>query len=200
MGERMEKPIIKQYTELCLVTESPIDDKLEARLVAQARAIHGFMGLQTETGEFVDKFKRHIFYGAPLDNTNSAEEIGDIMWYMSILLSHLGIEWEECMLANIAKLKKRYGEKYSHHAALNRDLEGERQVLEGSLLQAPKDRCVVQDTVTTEIKKGEFVRSDICIKPSMQHREVSVEDEPPENVRQGSTNFIPSSKVPKQPE
>ncbi len=126
-----------EYRKLCLVTESPVDGNLAQRLVEQARAIHGFLGLLTESGEFADKFKRHVFYAAPLDMTNSAEEVGDIMWYISILLDHIGIDWEQCMLANIAKLKKRYGDKYAHHAALNRDLEGERRTLEDKLGHPP---------------------------------------------------------------
>lgn len=105
------------------------------------------MGLLTEAGEFADKFKRHIFYAAPLDMTNSAEEVGDIMWYLSILLDHVGIDWEQCMQANIAKLKKRYGDKYAHHAALNRDLDGERKTLEENL--AGTIHCV-----TAPVKHG----------------------------------------------
>lgn len=41
--------------------------------------------------------------------------------------------------ANILKLQKRYGDKYSDFAALNRDLSGERTVLENSTLHAAAD-------------------------------------------------------------
>lgn len=43
----------------------------------------------------------------------------------------LDVNLEEAMSLNIAKLKARYGDKFSAHAALNRDLGNERKVLEG---------------------------------------------------------------------
>lgn len=42
----------------------------------------------------------------------------------------LGVSLEDAMDRNIAKLKLRYGDKFSEHAALNRDLDAERAVLE----------------------------------------------------------------------
>lgn len=42
----------------------------------------------------------------------------------------LGVNPEDAMERNIAKLKARYGDKFSAHAALHRDLAGERKVLE----------------------------------------------------------------------
>jgi hypothetical protein len=41
------------------------------------------------------------------------------------------INLEECFEKNIAKLKARYGEKFSSEMAINRDLETERNILEG---------------------------------------------------------------------
>ena len=43
----------------------------------------------------------------------------------------LDVDIYEAMDRNIAKLAKRYGDKYSDYSALNRDLDGERKLLEG---------------------------------------------------------------------
>lgn len=123
---------MQNYQELALRTESPITPELIERLTGNARAVHAFFGLLTETGELADGFKRAIFYGKPLDTTNIKEEVGDVFWYMAILCDTLGINFISCMEANIQKLKKRYPDKYSHEAALNRNLEAERKVLEQS--------------------------------------------------------------------
>lgn len=43
----------------------------------------------------------------------------------------IDVDIYEAMDRNIAKLAKRYGDKYSDYSALNRDLDGERKLLEG---------------------------------------------------------------------
>ena len=126
-----------EYQELALRTESPITPELIERLTGNARAVHAFFGLLTETGELADGFKRAIFYGKPLDTTNINEEVGDVLWYLAILIDVLGIDFESCMIANIKKLRKRYPNKYSHESALNRDLEAEREAI-AFLATSPK--------------------------------------------------------------
>lgn len=88
------------------------------------------MGLVTESGEMMDAFKK-LYYGKPIDRTNIIEELGDVMWYVSRMCDILGVTLEQVMAINIAKLTKRYPEKFTEEAALNRDLDGERKILEG---------------------------------------------------------------------
>lgn len=94
------------------------------------RLLHAAMGLATEAGEFLDPIKKNLFYGKPLDLVNLREEIGDIMWYLAIACSALGTDFETEQARNIAKLKARYPEKFDAVQAVERDLEGERKVLE----------------------------------------------------------------------
>lgn len=99
------------------------------------RGLHSAAGLVTEAGELMDAFKKHIFYGKPLDFTNVKEELGDLCWYISLMIDVLrkeGVDtsWEDIMERNIAKLRARYGEKFSSERAINRDLETERKILE----------------------------------------------------------------------
>jgi NTP pyrophosphatase (non-canonical NTP hydrolase) len=51
---------------------------------------------------------------------------------VGLLCGLLGVDTGYAMQKNIEKLAARYGDKYSDVAALNRDLAGERAVLEGS--------------------------------------------------------------------
>jgi NTP pyrophosphatase (non-canonical NTP hydrolase) len=92
--------------------------------------LHASMGLVTESGEFQDALKKHIFYGKELDTVNLKEEIGDVLWYCAIALEALGTDFETVMQTNIDKLKARYPEKFTEDSANNRDLETERQILE----------------------------------------------------------------------
>lgn len=92
--------------------------------------LHCAIGASTETGELLDAFKKHIFYGKPLDLVNLGEEIADIMWYLSNLCRLTGLDMETLLQNNINKLKVRYPEKFTSEKAENRNLEEERKQLE----------------------------------------------------------------------
>lgn len=92
--------------------------------------IHAAMGLVTEAGEFMDAFKKALFYGKNPDYVNLDEEIGDILWYVAIYLNARGITFEQIMQQNIDKLRARYPEKFTSEHAINRDLDAEREALE----------------------------------------------------------------------
>lgn len=120
-----------EYIKNALITESrdmgPVKERLQD--TSLIRLMHSFIGLETETAELQDVLKKHIFYGKSLDKINLKEELGDIMWYVAIACDELGISLEEVMEKNIAKLKARYGEKFTEAAAINRDLNKEYEIL-----------------------------------------------------------------------
>lgn len=122
----------KKYVENVLVTEARDFTAVKERMqdTGTVRLMHAMIGMATESGEIQDQLKKHIFYGKPLDRTNLVEELGDLMWYIGVMSSELGVDLEEIMEKNIAKLKKRYGEKFTEAAALTRDLDAERKILE----------------------------------------------------------------------
>ena len=97
------------------------------------RLDHASDGLCTEAGEFKDTIKKAKFYGKEIDAINLVEELGDILWYVGIACDVLGVSIEQVMERNIAKLKARYGEKFNEEGAINRDLENERNILNGSV-------------------------------------------------------------------
>lgn len=113
-------------------TESPITPELIQRLAANARLLHGGIGLATEAGEYLDRLKKEIYYNGTSDPTNQMEELGDILWYIALICNDLGITIEDCMKRNIAKLRKRYPNKFTEYDAEHRDLDAERAILEGN--------------------------------------------------------------------
>jgi NTP pyrophosphatase (non-canonical NTP hydrolase) len=94
------------------------------------RLIHAMIGMVTESAEFQDMMKKHLMYGKAIDRTNLIEELGDLMWYVGLACSELGVSLDEVMAINNAKLAARYGDVFTEAAALNRDLETERKILE----------------------------------------------------------------------
>lgn len=123
---------MQDYIENVLKTESPVTPELVARMSDKSniRLLHAAIGMCTESGEFIDQLKKHIFYGKPLDKVNLKEELGDMLFYIGIAMDELGTDFDTEQRKNIAKLKARYGDKFSSEAAINRDLDTEREILE----------------------------------------------------------------------
>lgn len=96
-----------------------------------ARLIHAMLGLASETGEIADALKKHIMYKRELDVVNLMEEIGDLAWYEALMLSACKKTFSEALEKNILKLKLRFPDKFTFDAVNNRNLDGERAVLEG---------------------------------------------------------------------
>jgi NTP pyrophosphatase (non-canonical NTP hydrolase) len=118
----------KDYQNESKRTCPELSDNLRKGL---ADELHMVIGISTEAGELLDAYKKHFAYGKELDTINVGEEIADIMWYISNLCRLLNINLEEMQQRNIDKLKARFPEKFTKENALNRNLDVERQILEG---------------------------------------------------------------------
>ena len=104
-----------------------IIERLDRRAI---RLFHATVGIATEAGELLEQIEAHIFQGAPLDEVNVNEEIGDVCWYEALALDETGTNFETVMRTNLQKLKARFPEKFTEHHAINRDLQTERKILE----------------------------------------------------------------------
>lgn len=95
------------------------------------------LGLAGETGEVVDYLKKTLFHGHPMDEMKLADELGDVLWYLSALATRYGFSLEFVARRNIAKLAKRYPEGFSTEASIaRRDVQPQR---------TPRGPCVSQD-------------------------------------------------------
>lgn len=96
------------------------------------RLLHAAIGIFTESGEMLEALMKQLTTGE-LDMVNVSEEIGDVHWYSAIAVDEVEIPEERIRQTLINKLAKRYPEKFTQEAALNRDLKSERKVLEEGL-------------------------------------------------------------------
>lgn len=80
------------------------------------------------------------FDAAPSENIATAS-LNILGRNMGLFYGHYGLLLADSLEANIAKLAKRYGDKYSDVAALNRDTAAERQVLDASLVKTAKPKA-----------------------------------------------------------
>lgn len=186
----------QDYIPLAIRTESKSRNYLTGKMCTQAERLrHSAMGLITEAAELLDAYKKHIYYGKPLDRVNIEEEVGDLAWYYALMCDVAGYKPRDdsdfapvttiqaigqltarvsidflcyrskdaydCFIAspkdtcqwifeniltfceneklsltfvlekNIAKLRARYPDKFDSDKAINRDLQKEREILEG---------------------------------------------------------------------
>lgn len=85
--------------------------------------------LGNENGWFQYACSRLETDGMP-EQVQASNGIAALLHLGATILNACGYTWKDACERNIAKLAKRYGEKFSEFAALNRDLGAERQELE----------------------------------------------------------------------
>lgn len=118
--EQSERTLAKDYP--VIGTRIKTDEMIDL--------LHAGIGMTTETGEFLDALKKHIWYGKELDIVNLREEIGDLLWYLALALRTLDSDFDTEMQVNINKLMARFPTKFTEHDAENRNLDIEREILE----------------------------------------------------------------------
>lgn len=96
------------------------------------RLLHCAIGMFGESGEMLEALQAQLETGE-LDLVNFGEELGDADWYKAIGHDETGLSEETIRAAVIAKLKKRYGDKFTPDKAHTRDLDAERAVLEAKV-------------------------------------------------------------------
>lgn len=78
------------------------------------------LGLVGEAGECSEAIKKHLFHGHPLDRAALARELGDVLWYLTMLADACELELATVAEQNIAKLKARYPDGFSPQSSLER--------------------------------------------------------------------------------
>ncbi|MEH6431909.1 nucleoside triphosphate pyrophosphohydrolase family protein [Bacillus sp. H7(2023)] len=112
---------LDQYQEAALRTWNTNQD-------FGGRVLNAALGLSGESGEVADIVKKAIFHGHGFDpahcpgeeegNTHKiALELGDILYYISIMSHEMGYTLEDIAEMNIAKLTKRYPDGFSREAS-----------------------------------------------------------------------------------
>jgi len=87
----------------------------------EAHLLHMAVGICGEAGELIDAVKKAVIYRKKLDLDNVIEELGDLEFYMEGVRQAVGVSREQCLKANIEKLRKRYeGFVYMDQSAQDR--------------------------------------------------------------------------------
>lgn len=84
------------------------------------------------TCKLLDMMKKKIFYNKTIDEMQFKNITHLVMLDLSDYMNIHDIDIQKSFDINIAKLKARYGDKFSSERAINRDLDTERNILEGN--------------------------------------------------------------------
>ena len=102
---------------------------------AAVNVIHAIIGKATEAGELLELLHATAINGEVFDVANAGEEIGDGFWYDALLARACGLTFDGIQRTNIAKLRHRFPDRFTEYDANNRDLFGERRILEGESVE-----------------------------------------------------------------
>jgi NTP pyrophosphatase (non-canonical NTP hydrolase) len=66
------------------------------------------LGLTGEAGEVAEIIKKNERHGKSINREHLREELGDVLWYLTVLAEMNGLTLAEIAVENINKLKARY--------------------------------------------------------------------------------------------
>lgn len=94
--------------------------------------LHAVVGICGESGEILELIKKHWVYGKPLNRNDLYEEVGDLCFYLQMLLNHAELDFETILEHNMYKLSKRYHQGYSDKEAIDRkdEVNGTKKIQE----------------------------------------------------------------------
>lgn len=96
------------------------------------RVFHAIVGILTESTELAEQLLKGV-RGEKMDRINLLEELGDNFWYSAVMMDALQANPDNVLETVVRKLKARFPDKFTSNAAINRDLNKEREVLEGNI-------------------------------------------------------------------
>jgi NTP pyrophosphatase (non-canonical NTP hydrolase) len=102
----------QEYTQFVLSKVSP--ETIEQPLMA------GALGLAGEAGEVADLVKKYTFHGHKLAIEEVVEELGDLFFYMTLIMHALETDLETVIEMNVQKLDSRYPEGFKSVRSMNR--------------------------------------------------------------------------------
>ena len=129
LGPLAEGVKIRDFEQNCAKLPDWISDHPDNDEAAR-NIIHAIIGKATEAGELLELLHATAVKGEPFDVANAGEEVGDGFWYDALLARACGLTFDGIQRTNIAKLRHRFPDHFTEYDANNRDLFGERRILE----------------------------------------------------------------------
>jgi NTP pyrophosphatase (non-canonical NTP hydrolase) len=102
-----------EYQQLALRTAGHREDR-------QQVLTYTALGLTGESGEVAEMIKKAFYHGHALEREKLSKELGDVLWYLAVMASGLGLSLDRIASENIDKLRARYPDGFSEEHSRNR--------------------------------------------------------------------------------
>ena len=159
-----------------------------------------FFDLTNVVGSTSYMIEKWLWYGQPFSAEAYRDNLGNILSVLYAFCHWIGVTPEGAMKRNIAKLRKRFPEKYSDEKALeaNRDREAERKILE---TETAKERladsgipAIPDENDESPENPGDSLESTIPDDPpSTRKPEETSENSPSVAPKRSSSTLYPGS-------
>ena len=106
----------QEYMDEVLRTYAGSNDPLDKLTLAA-------LGVTGESGEVADTVKKVLYQGHTLDTTHLKQELGDVLWYVTLACNAIGCTLEDVMRGNVAKLHTRYPDGFDAQRSITRSQE-----------------------------------------------------------------------------
>ena len=92
-------------------------------------ALHAIIGVRTEAQELIELLNLSLVDRSRLDPDEVLDELGDVLWYAALLAASQGSTLSEAMRRNVAKLRKRFPDRFSGQLAIAPDKRREAEAM-----------------------------------------------------------------------
>lgn len=114
LNERIEIEGLKgaPYIEAYLDRSSRTAPSFEDLLISVDERVLAFMqaslGMSKEVGELSDLILNRMIYSERVDRSIVADRIGGLMWFIALLVRTCGLNFQEIIMDNLAKIDKKF--------------------------------------------------------------------------------------------
>mgnify|MGYP003125574465 FL=1 len=79
------------------------------------------LGIAGESGEYCELIKKRHFHGKELNIQEAKKELGDVLYYVAMAASNLGLSLDSIAQSNVTKLLSRYPDGFVRGGGVRRE-------------------------------------------------------------------------------
>lgn len=123
----------RKYNDVSIpiIDNIKLSEKIGNYIFRKNRTKKVIIDLYKTSSLLMDIYKKKIFYNKEINDKNVIELANKLLYLSCKYCNINNISVSDSLNKNILKLKQRYGDKFSTEKAINRDIETERNILEG---------------------------------------------------------------------
>lgn len=112
---------VPDATDVMSIYPAIVYHTINKKLTREQQISNAIAGMCGELGEVSDILKKHLYQGHDLDRDHLIEELGDLLYYITLLMCLYDFNMAETMFNNMDKLMRRYPDGFDAERSLHRN-------------------------------------------------------------------------------